>query len=88
MGGLSQFLKPRITKLIKVHNFCGIIYRMAQITRCLLGVQFLKPKLQFAKLLTEFGVPQLPEDVVSKDATECHKCYDDRCAPNCKLISF
>ena len=41
VGRLKQVFKPRLTKLIEVHGFCEIIYRIVQIIFCLLAVQFL-----------------------------------------------
>ena len=65
-----------------------IVYR---VVNPLLGFQFLELMsfmFSFWKLLPQFGVPQLLEDVVGKDANECHKCYGNRSVSNCKLISF
>ena len=74
VGGLQQVFKPRFTKLIKVHRFCRIIYRIVQIIHCLLVVQLLlELQVQFRYLLSQLGVPQLLEDLVGKDANECCK---------------
>ena len=87
VGGVQQVFKPGFTKLIKVHRFCRIVYRIVQIIHHLLGVQFVKLQVQFRHLLPQLGVPHLLEDVVGKDGNKCCKYYDDRGVPNCKLIS-
>ena len=74
-------LKQRFTKSSEVFNFgvvcdcntCGIVICI------LLKAHFLVSQLQFRNLLTQLGVPQLLEDVVSKDHKECYECYSNRC---------
>ena len=68
VGGLQQVFKPRFTKLIKVHRFCGIVY---WIFCCLLGIQFLEFQVEFKNLLPQFGLPNLLEDVIGKYPNKC-----------------
>ena len=66
-----------------------IINWIVWIIFCLLGFQFVVQflELQFRHLFPQLGLPQSLGDVVGEDTNECYKCYDDRCVPNCTLIS-
>ena len=45
------------------------------IIHSLFDVQTFEFRVQFRNFLPQFGVLQLLEDVVDKDANECYECY-------------
>ena len=87
VGGQWKVFKQRFTKLIKVW-YHRIVDRIVQIIYCFVVVQFLEFKVQFRHLLPQLSVPHLLEDMVGEDPNECHKCYDDRCVPKYKFVTF
>ena len=84
---MRQVLKKRFTKLVVAFDFCYIVDRVLKSIHSLIRIELLN-QFQFRNLLPQLGVSQLLEDVVGEDANECYKCYGDRGAPSCKLISF